>query len=134
MTFAIIAGARPNFIKAVPLYRALRAYPGVRVELIHTGQHPDAHMSSDLALELGLSAPWITLPGQESSPLRETARVLQQLEPVLQGLSPDWVIVIGDVNSTLAGALAARQLGLRLAHVEAGLRSGDRTMPEETNR
>ena len=134
MTFAIIAGARPNFIKAAPLYRALKAQPGVEVRVLHTGQHREAGMSGVFFQELGLPEPWIVVDGRCSTMPRETARILAGLETPLNTLRPDWVIVIGDITSTLAGALAAKQSGLRVAHVEAGLRSHDRSMPEELNR
>lgn len=134
LTFAIIAGARPNFIKAAPLYRALAAYTGVDVRVLHTGQHREAGMSGVFFRELGLPEPWVVLDGRCPTIPRETARILAGLEAPLNTLRPDWVIVIGDITSTLAGALAAKQSGLRVAHVEAGLRSHDRSMPEELNR
>ena len=132
MKIALIVGTRPNIIKAAPLWRALRDRAEVR--LIHTGQHRDAAMSAVLFQDLGLSKPDVTLAGDAGSPVRETAQIALELEPVLQNFQPDWVVVIGDVTSTLAGALAAKQSGFRVAHVEAGLRSNDRRMPEELNR
>ncbi len=134
MTITILVGTRPNLIKAAPLWHALQRCPGVQVNLIHTGQHRDAAMSAVFFQDLGLPEPSVMLTGDTSSPVRETAQIALELEPVLQAGRPDWVVVIGDVTSTLAGALAAKQLGLRVAHVEAGLRSGDRRMPEELNR
>ena len=134
MTIAILLGTRPNFIKAAPLWRALREHPEVVVHLIHTGQHRDKAMSAVFFRDLDLPEPTTILRGDQASPVRETAQIALELEPVLDALRPDWVVVIGDVTSTLAGALAAKQLGLRVAHVEAGLRSGDRRMPEERNR
>lgn len=134
MTLAILVGTRPNFIKAAPLWRALHGRPGVHTHLIHTGQHRDADMSAVFFQGLDLPEPVLVLRGDPASPVRETAQIALELEPVLRAMHPDWVVVIGDVTSTLAGALAAKQLGLRVAHVEAGLRSGDRRMPEELNR
>jgi len=132
MKIALIVGTRPNIIKAAPLWRALQGRADVR--LIHTGQHRDAAMSAVFFQDLGLPQPDVVLAGDAGSALRETAQIALELEPVLHRLLPDWVVVIGDVTSTLAGALAAKQMGLRVAHVEAGLRSGDRRMPEELNR
>jgi len=132
MKIALLVGTRPNIIKAAPLWRALQGRADAR--LIHTGQHRDAAMSAVFFQDLDLPEPDLVLTGDASSPVRETAQIALELEPVLQDLQPDWVVVIGDVTSTLAGALAAKQLGLRVAHVEAGLRSGDRRMPEELNR
>lgn len=132
MKIVLIVGTRPNIIKAAPLWRALQGRADVR--LIHTGQHRDAAMSGVFFQELGLPAPDVVLAGDAGSPIRETAQIALELEPVLQNMQPDWTLVIGDVTSTLAGALAAKQLGFRVAHVEAGLRSGDRRMPEELNR
>ncbi|MFN0015262.1 MAG: non-hydrolyzing UDP-N-acetylglucosamine 2-epimerase [Saprospiraceae bacterium] len=132
MKIAILVGTRPNIIKAAPLWRALQGC--AEVCLIHTGQHRDADMSAVFFDDLGLPAPDVFLTGDSASPVRETAQIALELEPVLQAMRPDWVVVIGDVTSTLAGTLAAKQLGLRVAHVEAGLRSFDRRMPEELNR
>ncbi|MBL7799041.1 MAG: UDP-N-acetylglucosamine 2-epimerase (non-hydrolyzing) [Saprospiraceae bacterium] len=132
MKIALIVGTRPNIIKAAPLWRVLQGRAEVR--LIHTGQHRDAAMSAVFFQELGLPAPDVVLARDAGSPVRETAQIALELEPVLQEFQPDWVVVIGDVTSTLAGALAAKQSGFRLAHVEAGLRSDDRRMPEELNR
>ncbi|MEQ1745284.1 MAG: UDP-N-acetylglucosamine 2-epimerase (non-hydrolyzing) [Saprospiraceae bacterium] len=132
MKIALLVGTRPNIIKAAPLWRALR--DRAEVCLIHTGQHRDTDMSAVFFDDLGLPAPNVFLVSDVTSPVRETAQIALELEPVLEAMQPDWVVVIGDVTSTLAGALAAKQLGLRVAHVEAGLRSGDRRMPEELNR
>ncbi len=134
MTIALIVGTRPNFIKAAPLWKALRQIPEIKVCLVHTGQHQDAGMSTAFLEGLGLPAPDYCLPGRRSGIVQETARIIFRLETVFQKIQPDWAMVIGDVTSTLAGALAAKQQGIRLAHVEAGLRSGDLDMPEERNR
>ncbi|HOX43475.1 MAG TPA: UDP-N-acetylglucosamine 2-epimerase (non-hydrolyzing) [Myxococcota bacterium] len=133
MLVHLIAGARPNFMKVAPIHRAAVA-AGLEARLIHTGQHYDPAMSQVFLDELGLPAPHRHLEVGSGSHAEVTARALERLEKVFQEERPDWVLVVGDVNSTLAGALAAVKLGLRCAHVEAGLRSGDRAMPEELNR
>jgi len=129
----LIAGARPNFMKVAPVHRAAVA-AGLEARLIHTGQHYDPAMSQVFLDELELPAPHRHLEVGSGSHAEVTARALERLEAVFQEERPDWVLVVGDVNSTLAGALAAVKLGIRCAHVEAGLRSGDRAMPEELNR
>lgn len=134
LNIALVVGTRPNFIKAAPLWHALRKYQQVRVHLVHTGQHSEDSMSRVFLEELGLPKPDFFIPGKQQSIVKETARISLGLEPVFKQIEPDWVIVIGDVTSTLAATLAAKQLGFRVAHVEAGLRSGDRKMPEEMNR
>ncbi|MCB0533703.1 MAG: UDP-N-acetylglucosamine 2-epimerase (non-hydrolyzing) [Saprospiraceae bacterium] len=134
MTIALIVGARPNFIKAAPLWKALQQFPELKVYLIHTGQHQDAVMSSVFLDGLGLPAPHFCLPERRSGVVQKIAQIIFGLETIFQKIRPDWVFVIGDVTSTLAGALAAKQQGIRVAHVEAGLRSGDLEMPEERNR
>lgn len=129
-----VVGARPNFVKAAPVIRALAARKGVRQTLVHTGQHYDANMSDVFFVQLGVPAPDVSLGVGSGSHALQTAQVLQGLEPVLMEKKPDAVVVYGDVNSTAAAALAAAKLRIPLAHVEAGLRSGDRDMPEELNR
>jgi UDP-N-acetylglucosamine 2-epimerase (non-hydrolysing) len=131
----VIAGARPNFMKVAPILRAFRvAHPGIRTRLVHTGQHYDADMSDVFFAELGIAAPDVHL-GVGSGPHgAQTARVLTAYEELLLREPPKGVVVVGDVNSTLACTLAAVKLGVPVAHVEAGLRSFDRTMPEEINR
>jgi UDP-N-acetylglucosamine 2-epimerase (non-hydrolysing) len=135
MRIAHIVGARPNFMKAAPIVRTI-ASAGRSMEqiLVHTGQHYDTEMSQVFFNDLGLPRPDIDLGVGSGSHAQQTARVMLDLEPVLRDYAPNWVLVYGDVNSTLAGALTAAKLGLRTAHVEAGLRSFDRTMPEEHNR
>jgi len=128
-----IVGARPNFIKMAPLVHALRAR-GLAQTLIHTGQHYDAQMSKIFFDELNMPKPDFDLGIGSGTHAEQTARVMLALEPVLRELKPSLVVVAGDVNSTLAAALVASKLGIPVAHVEAGLRSFDRTMPEETNR
>lgn len=129
-----VAGARPNFMKVAPLLRALTAAGRFDTFLVHTGQHYDEAMSEAFFRELGIAPPDVNLGVGSGSHALMTAEVLRQIEPILIAQKPDALIVVGDVNSTLAAALAAAKLGVRIAHVEAGLRSGDRAMPEEINR
>jgi len=129
----LVAGARPNFMKIAPVARALAAC-GVAAEIIHTGQHYDERMSQAFFRELEIPPPLVNLGVGSGTPLAQTAEIMRRLEPVFLEQRPDWVVVVGDVNSTVAGALAASKLEIRLAHVEAGLRSFDRSMPEELNR
>lgn len=130
---ATVVGARPQFIKMAPVSLALKA-AGLTEISIHTGQHYDHALSTVFFEELGIRPPDHRLEAGSGSHGAQTARILERIEPVLMEARPDWVVVIGDTNSTLAAALAAAKLGLPLAHVEAGLRSGNRAMPEETNR
>jgi UDP-N-acetylglucosamine 2-epimerase (non-hydrolysing) len=128
-----VVGARPNFMKAAPVVHALHRR-GVTQRLVHTGQHYDASMSDVFFHELGLPEPDINLEVGSGSHAVQTAQVMQRLEPVVLAERPDWVLVYGDVNSTMAATLVCTKLGVKVAHVEAGLRSFDRTMPEEINR
>ncbi len=128
-----VTGARPNFPKAAPVIRAL-ADRGVSQELVHTGQHYDEHMSQVFFRQLGLPAPDVDLGVGSGSHARQTAAIMTALETLLLDRRPATVVVYGDVNSTVAAGLVAAKLGIPLAHVEAGLRSFDRTMPEEVNR
>lgn len=128
-----VVGARPNFMKAAPVMAALAAR-GVQQTLVHTGQHYDEKLSGSILSELGMPAPDVNLGVGSGSHAEQTAQVLTGVERTLVERTPDIVIVYGDVNSTLAAALAAVKLGFPVAHVEAGLRSRDRTMPEEINR
>jgi UDP-N-acetylglucosamine 2-epimerase (non-hydrolysing) len=133
----LVMGARPNFMKIAPLYHELSRQPSrFALRLVHTGQHYDALMSDVFLQELGLPTPHVHLGAGSGTQAEQTARVLTSYEAVLLAERPDWVVVVGDVNSTLACALAAAKLAppVRVAHVEAGLRSGDRSMPEEINR
>jgi UDP-GlcNAc3NAcA epimerase len=129
---ATIIGNRPQFVKAAAVSRLLRASHDEVI--VHTGQHYDDELSKVFFVELGIPAPDRELGAGTGSNTEQTARILAALEPVLAELAPDLVLVYGDTNSTLAGALAAAQGAFRLGHVEAGMRSFDRTMPEELNR
>jgi UDP-N-acetylglucosamine 2-epimerase (non-hydrolysing) len=129
-----VAGARPNFMKIAPLLRELRSREGVETTLVHTGQHYDAAMSADFFRDLGIPEPDVNLAVGSGSHGEQTAEVLVGIEKLLIEQPPDAVLLVGDVNSTVAASLAAAKLCIPVAHVEAGLRSGDRTMPEEINR
>ncbi len=129
-----VCGARPNFMKIAPLMRAYRAHPDIAPLLVHTGQHYDEKMSRQFFDELEIPRPDINLEVGSGSHARQTAAILERFEPVLLEHRPDAVLVVGDVNSTVACALAAAKLGAAVFHVEAGLRSFDRSMPEEINR
>lgn len=129
-----VVGARPNFMKLAPVQRALARYPEVQHAIVHTGQHYDREMSETLLRELGIPEPNYRLGVGSGTHAQQTAQVMQRLEPVLGASQADAVLVYGDVNSTVAAALVAAKLGIRVGHVEAGLRSRDRTMPEEINR
>jgi len=137
---SLVGGARPNFMKLAPLYRALRRCDCFDLRLVHTGQHYDEQMAGTFFRELGLPEPHATLHVGSGSHAAQTARLLERFEHDLRESRPDLVVVVGDVNSTLACALAAAKMSYedgrrpRIAHAEAGLRSFDRTMPEEINR
>jgi UDP-N-acetylglucosamine 2-epimerase (non-hydrolysing) len=130
----LIAGARPNFVKVAPLYAALRRTDWCTPILVHTGQHYDERMSARFLRELDLPVPDLQLRSGSGNHAEQTAAVMVAYDAACRDERPDWVIVVGDVNSTLAAALTAKKLNLPVAHLEAGLRSGDRTMPEEINR
>lgn len=130
----VVAGARPNFMKVAPLLREMRARPGFAPCLVHTGQHYDAAMSDAFFRDLGIPEPDVNLGVGSGTHATQTAEVLRKIEPVLVERRPAAVVVVGDVNSTLAATIAAVKLGIPVAHVEAGLRSFDRSMPEEINR
>lgn len=144
-TLLIVVGARPNFMKIAPLLRAITAWDrqpaaarGDRIVfrpvLVHTGQHYDASLSDVFFGDLGLPAPDYNLGVGSGSHAQQTAAVMTAIEPLMVDVDPDLVIVVGDINSTLAAALTAAKLNLPVAHIESGLRSRDRGMPEETNR
>jgi UDP-N-acetylglucosamine 2-epimerase (non-hydrolysing) len=128
-----VVGARPNFMKVAPLMRALQPL-GARQTLVHTGQHYDENMSDVFFTQLAMPAPDVNLGVGSGSHAAQTAEIMTRFEPVLLERKPDLVLVYGDVNSTAAAALVCSKLSVRLGHVEAGLRSFDRTMPEEINR
>ncbi len=134
MRVICIAGARPNFIKIAPIMEAFRAAPEIEPFLVHTGQHYDQKMSDLFFRELDIPEPDISLGVGSGSHAVQTAEIMRAFEPVCLACKPDYVLVVGDVNSTIACGLVAAKLGIRLVHVEAGLRSGDRSMPEEINR
>ncbi len=130
-----VVGARPNFMKIAPIMRAIEAgYPDVQQVLVHTGQHFDAKMSDVFFDDLGLPKPDEHLGVSGGSHAAQTAKIMLEFEPILLKHQPDWLVVVGDVNSTVACSLVASKLGIKIAHVEAGLRSRDNTMPEEINR
>ena len=134
MLIHLIAAARPNFMKIAPLYHALRKEKWADPIIIHTGQHYDLNMSDAFFKDLELPKPDLHLGVGSGSHAEQTGQVMISYEKVLLEKRPDLVIVVGDVNSTIAATLAAVKLGIRVAHLEAGLRSFDRTMPEEINR
>ena len=134
----LIAGARPNFMKIAPLVHALEAHRAaggsLRYRLVHTGQHYDARMSGDFFAQLGIPAPDVNLEVGSGTQAEQTAAILVRYERLLYESRSDLCLVVGDVNSTLACALAAQKVGIRVGHVEGGIRSGDWSMPEEINR
>lgn len=142
LRFLVVAGARPNFMKIAPLIRATCSHnasestDGVHLEwrLVHTGQHYDENMSGIFFRELGIPAADVNLEVGSGSQAVQTAAIMNRFEPILSDYKPNWVMVVGDVTSTLACSLVAAKLGFKVAHIEAGLRSFDRSMPEEINR
>jgi UDP-N-acetylglucosamine 2-epimerase (non-hydrolysing) len=138
----VIAGARPNFMKVAPIMKAaaehnstnLNGEPMIDARLVHTGQHYDDAMSNVFFRELGIRPPDVNLGVGSGSHAAQTAKIMTGFETVCEQEKPDWVVVVGDVNSTMACTLVCSKMGIRVAHVEAGLRSFDRTMPEEVNR
>jgi UDP-GlcNAc3NAcA epimerase len=134
MKVVTVVGARPQFVKAAVVSRALAKLPGVHEVMVHTGQHYDANMSDVFFAELGIPRPRHHLDVRSGRHGEQTGRMLAGIESVLLEERPDWLLVYGDTNSTLAGALAAAKLHVPVAHVEAGLRSFNRRMPEEINR
>jgi UDP-N-acetylglucosamine 2-epimerase (non-hydrolysing) len=129
-----VVGARPNFVKLAPVESALRLVPRIKQVLVHTGQHYDQNMSQSFFHQLDIPEPDVNLEVGSGSHSEQTANVMTRLEPIIIGHRPDIVLVYGDVNSTLAAALVCAKLLVPVCHVEAGLRSHDRTMPEEVNR
>jgi UDP-N-acetylglucosamine 2-epimerase (non-hydrolysing) len=138
MKFLLVAGARPNFMKIAPIMEAFRkrqqGRSDVDVRLVHTGQHYDPKMSDGFFEDLRIPQPDINLGVGSGTHAQQTARVMIAFEEVCLREQPDWVVVVGDVNSTMACTITAKKLGIRVAHVEAGLRSYDMSMPEEINR
>ncbi|MCK9538427.1 MAG: UDP-N-acetyl glucosamine 2-epimerase [Dokdonella sp.] len=135
MKVVCVVGARPNFMKIAPILRAFREHaPQVQAKLVHTGQHYDYAMNEAFFEQLGIPAPDISLEVGSGSHARQTAEIMTRFEEVLDTEQPDCVLVVGDVNSTIACALVAAKKGVKIVHVEAGLRSRDRSMPEEINR
>jgi len=132
--FLIVAGARPNFVKIAPLFEGFKKYKTIKPILVHTGQHYDFEMSQVFFRELKIPKPDYNLNVGSGSHAWQTAKIMEKLEPIILKEKPNLVIVVGDVNSTLAGALVAAKLHIPVAHIEAGLRSFDMTMPEEINR
>ncbi len=129
-----VVGARPNFMKIAPLMAAYKTCPGIEPLLVHTGQHYDERMSQLFFRDLGIPEPQVNLNVGSASHAVQTAEIMRAFEPLVLDWRPDGVLVVGDVNSTAACALVAVKLGVAVAHVEAGLRSFDRDMPEEINR
>lgn len=134
MNVLSVVGARPNFMKVAPIHKELENRSGHVSRIVHTGQHYDERMSDVFFRQLGLPQPHIYLGVGSGSHAQQTASIMSTFEPVLKKERPDALVVVGDVNSTLACALVAVKLGIPVAHVEAGLRSFDRSMPEEINR
>lgn len=130
----LVAGARPNFMKIAPIVRALQAHGGLDYKIIHTGQHYDREMNDVFFEELGIPQPDVFMGAGGGSHAQQTAKIMMAFEELCQANKPDAVLVVGDVNSTLACAIVAKKMNVPVAHVEAGLRSGDMTMPEEINR
>lgn len=133
-TIHIVAGARPNFMKIAPLYHALKGHGRMRPVIVHTGQHYSANMSDDFFADLKLPDPDHHLRANGDTHSRQTASIMVAYEALAMEHRPDWVVVVGDVNSTLAACIVAKKLELPVAHLEAGLRNFDRTLPEEINR
>lgn len=134
MRIVSIVGARPQFVKLAVLSRALAEHSHVEHHIVHTGQHYDDAMSAAFFRDLGIPEPQHNLDVRSASHGEQTAEMIRRLEPVLDSLDPDWVLLYGDTNSTAAGALTAAKMHFKLAHIEAGLRSFNREMPEEINR
>ena len=130
----IVVGTRPNFVKIAPLVEAIKKDKRMKSVLVHTGQHYDLEMSKVFFQELKIPKPDYNLGVGSGSHTWQTTKIMEKLEPLILKEKPDLVIVVGDVNSTLAGALTAAKLWIPVAHIEAGLRSYDKTMPEEINR
>ena len=130
-----VVGARPNFMKIAPVIEEMRRRPDdIEALLVHTGQHYDQSMSDSFFDDLQMPRPDLNLEVGSASHAQQTARIMTAFEPIIEEHKPDWVVVVGDVNSTMAATLVASKLRVKVAHIEAGLRSRDRSMPEEINR
>ncbi len=129
----LVVGTRPNFIKITQFRRCAARFPGLQVKIVHTGQHHDAQMADVFFQQFGLIPDYFLNIGV-GSPNTQMAKIMLALESTVEGFRPDLVMVVGDVNSTLAAALTAKKMGVPLAHLESGLRSNDKSMPEEINR
>lgn len=134
MKIISIVGARPNFMKIAPFCKALARYPEIRHILVHTGQHYDVRMSDSFFTDLGIPEPDIHLNIGSGTHAEQVGRTMIEFEKVVKAEKPDWVVVVGDVNATCACSIVAKKEHVKLAHIEAGLRSGDINMPEEVNR
>lgn len=134
MKILAVVGARPNFVKIAPIMAELAEYPYITTTLVHTGQHYDAQMSDSFFANLEIPRPDTNLKVQAAGAIAQIAEIMTRIEPVIERVHPDMVVVVGDVNSTAAATIAAVKMGRPVAHVEAGLRSFDRSMPEEINR
>jgi len=134
MKIISVVGARPNFMKIAPFCRALKKYPEIQHILVHTGQHYDVRMSESFFTALNIPEPDVHLNIGSGSHAEQVGRTMIEFEKVVKAESPDWIVVVGDVNATCACSIVAKKEHIKLAHIEAGLRSGDMDMPEEINR
>ncbi len=134
MKIISVVGARPNFMKIAPFCKELAKHPEIKHVLVHTGQHYDVRMSDSFFVDLGIPEPDIHLNIGSGSHAEQVGRTMIEFEKVVRAEKPDWIVVVGDVNATCACAIVAKKEHIKLAHIEAGLRSGDIDMPEEVNR
>ena len=134
MKIISVVGARPNFMKIAPFCRELTKHPEIKHILVHTGQHYDVRMSDSFFADLGIPEPDVHLNIGSGSHAEQVGRTMIEFEKVVRTEQPDWIVVVGDVNATCACSIVAKKEHVKLAHIEAGLRSGDIDMPEEVNR